>query len=125
MAEASRPDPKQGVYGISVAAELVGMGVQNLRAYEARGLLEPERTGGGTRRYSADDLERLRRIGDLLDAGLNLAGIGMVLDLETQNSELRAERASATRRLSGRNRAGRRTNHASDGSTSIAPGQEH
>ena len=92
MTEASRPDPGRGVYGISVAAELVGMGVQNLRAYEARGLLEPERTDGGTRRYSADDLERLRRIGDLLDAGLNLAGISMVLDLETQNSELRAEK---------------------------------
>src|SRR3954452_20542557 len=92
MAEASRPDPQQGVYGISVAAELVGMGVQNLRAYEARGLLEPERTDGGTRRYSADDLDRLRRIGDLLDAGLNLAGISMVLELETQNSELRAEK---------------------------------
>jgi MerR family transcriptional regulator/heat shock protein HspR len=91
MAQASRPSPQHGVYGISVAAELVGMGVQNLRAYEARGLLEPERTDGGTRRYSADDLERLRRIGDLLDAGLNLAGIRMVLDLETQNSELRAQ----------------------------------
>ena len=92
MAEASRPEPQRGVYGISVAAELVGMGVQNLRAYEARGLLEPERTDGGTRRYSADDLERLRRIGDLLGAGLNLAGISMVLDLETQNNELRAEK---------------------------------
>ena len=92
MGEASRLGPQQGVYGISVAAELVGMGVQNLRAYEARGLLEPGRTDGGTRRYSADDLERLRRIGDLLDAGLNLVGISMVLDLETQNSELRAEK---------------------------------
>src|SRR5688572_27038729 len=92
VAEATRPDPQRGVYGISVAAELVGMGVQNLRAYEARGLLEPGRTDGGTRRYSADDLERLRRIGDLLDAGLNLAGISMVLDLETQNRELRAEK---------------------------------
>lgn len=92
MAEVSGPDRARGVYGISVAAELVGMGMQNLRAYEARGLLQPERTDGGTRRYSADDLDRLRRIGDLLDAGLNLAGIGMVLDLETENSELRAER---------------------------------
>jgi len=91
VAEADRPDPQRGVYGISVAAELVGMGVQNLRAYEARGLIEPGRTDGGTRRYSADDLDRLRRIGDLLDAGLNLAGISMVLDLETQNSELRAK----------------------------------
>ena len=85
------PDGERGVYGISVAAELVGMGVQNLRLYEARGLLEPERTDGGTRRYSADDLDRLRRIGDLLEAGLNLAGIGMVLDLEAQNTQLRAE----------------------------------
>jgi DNA-binding transcriptional MerR regulator len=92
MAEASRPEPQQAVYGISVAAELVGMGVQNLRAYEARGLLEPQRTDGGTRRYSADDLDRLRRIGELLDAGLNLAGISMVLDLETQNSELRTQK---------------------------------
>jgi DNA-binding transcriptional MerR regulator len=81
------------VYGISVAAELVGMAVQNLRLYEARGLLEPERTEGGTRRYSANDLDRLRHIGDLLAAGLNLAGIGMVLDLEAQNTELRAEQA--------------------------------
>jgi MerR family transcriptional regulator, heat shock protein HspR len=89
VAAQSGPDRGQGVYGISVAAELVGMGVQNLRAYEARGLLEPDRTEGGTRRYSADDLDRLRRIGDLLDAGLNLAGIGMVLDLQDQNSALR------------------------------------
>jgi MerR family transcriptional regulator/heat shock protein HspR len=76
-----RPERERGVYGISVAAELVGTGAQNLRLYEARGLLEPERTGGGTRRYSAQDLDRLRRIGDLLEAGLNLAGIGLVLDL--------------------------------------------
>jgi MerR family transcriptional regulator, heat shock protein HspR len=87
-----QPERQRGVYGISVAAELVGMGVQKLRSYEARGLLEPERTDGGTRRYSADDLDRLRRIGDLLDAGLNLAGIGMVLDLEAENNELRAEK---------------------------------
>jgi DNA-binding transcriptional MerR regulator len=66
--------------------------VQNLRAYEARGLLEPERTEGGTRRYSANDLDRLRRIGDLLEAGLNLAGIAMVLDLQDQNNQLREEK---------------------------------
>jgi MerR family transcriptional regulator/heat shock protein HspR len=86
------PDAARGVYGISVAAELVGMGVQTLRLYEARGLLEPARTDGGTRRYSADDLDRLRRIGELLAAGLNLAGISMVLDLEAQNSQLRQEK---------------------------------
>ena len=66
--------------------------MQNLRLYEARGLLQPERTEGGTRRYSANDLDRLRRISDLLKAGLNLAGIGMVVDLEAQNTKLRAER---------------------------------
>jgi DNA-binding transcriptional MerR regulator len=83
------PDRTRGVYGISVAAELVGMGEQNLRAYEARGLLEPERTAGGTRRYSLDDIDRLRRIGELLDAGLNLAGIAMVMELQDENTLLR------------------------------------
>jgi MerR family transcriptional regulator, heat shock protein HspR len=90
----TRPQPphdQQGVYTISVAAELVGMGVQTLRLYETRGLVEPDRTPGGTRRYSSDDLERLRRIGDLLGAGLNLAGIAMVLDLEFENAELRSD----------------------------------
>jgi len=86
------PEHDRGVYGISVAAELVGMGVQNLRLYEARGLLAPERTNGRTRRYSADDLDRLRRIGNLLDAGLNLAGIAMVIDLQDENIQLRAEK---------------------------------
>jgi len=84
------------VYAISVAAELVGMGVQNLRSYEARGLLEPQRTTGGTRRYSAADLERLNRIRDLLEAGLNLVGIRMVLDLEAQNTQLRAKRRNSS-----------------------------
>jgi DNA-binding transcriptional MerR regulator len=84
------PDGEQGVYTISVAANLVGMGVQTLRLYEARGLLEPDRTAGGTRRYSAEDLDRLRRIGGLLEAGLNLAGIAMVLDLEGENEQLRS-----------------------------------
>src|SRR6478752_8696376 len=92
MVEHPGLDPSRGVYGISVAADLVGMGVQNLRLYEARGLLEPDRTDGGTRRYSADDLARLRRISDLLGAGLNLAGIAMVLALEAENFQLRAQR---------------------------------
>jgi MerR family transcriptional regulator, heat shock protein HspR len=82
------PATDRGVYGISVAAELVGMGVQTLRLYESRGLLEPARTAGGTRRYSERDLDRLRRIGRLLADGLNLAGIALVLALETENSQL-------------------------------------
>jgi DNA-binding transcriptional MerR regulator len=85
-----RPDDARGVYGISVAAEMAGVGVQTLRLYEARGLLEPERTSGGTRRYSANDLDRLRRISELLAAGLNIAGVAMVLDLQDENTQLRA-----------------------------------
>src|SRR5512132_1228236 len=73
------PDPARGGYGIAVAAELVGMDPQSLRLYERRGLLEPARTDGGTRRYSSDDVDRLRRITELLAAGLNLAGIARVL----------------------------------------------
>ncbi len=85
-----RPDPTQGIYGISVAAGLVGTGVQNLRVYERRGLVEPQRTEGGTRLYSDQDIERLRRIAMLLGEGLNLVGIAMVLDLEADNARLRA-----------------------------------
>lgn len=88
----SAPDPERGVYGITVAADLVGMGTQTLRLYETRGLLEPDRTPGGTRRYSTNDLERLRRIGELLTAGLNLAGVAMVLELEAENRALRRTR---------------------------------
>jgi DNA-binding transcriptional MerR regulator len=84
-------DPGRGIYGISVAAELVGTGPQNLRAYERHGLLDPARTEGGTRRYSSTDLDRLRHIGELLAAGLNLAGVAAVLDLEAANDALRAE----------------------------------
>jgi DNA-binding transcriptional MerR regulator len=84
-------DPTQGLFGISVAAELVGLAPQSLRMYEDRGLLEPARTDGGTRRYSYDDLDRLRRISELLAAGLNLAGIAMVMDLERQNADLQRQ----------------------------------
>lgn len=81
----------RGVYGISVASELTGVPIQTLRLYEARGLLSPERTPGGTRRYSANDLERLERISTLLSEGLNVAGVGMVLRLETENARLRED----------------------------------
>jgi len=86
------PDSSRGVYGISVAAELTGIGAQTLRQYESRGLVEPDRTAGGTRRYSADDLDRLHRISELIDAGLNLAGVRMVLDLQDDNARLRRHR---------------------------------
>lgn len=87
------PDRSRGVYAISVAADLAGTAAQNLRVYERRGLLSPNRTPGGTRLYSAADVTRLRRIGELLAAGLNLAGVGMVLDLETRVDDLHADNA--------------------------------
>ena len=85
------PDAARGVYGISVAADLAGTGVQNLRLYERKGLLRPTRPAGGTRLYSANDVLRLQRITDLLAAGLNLAGIAMVLDLQDDNNRIRAQ----------------------------------
>ncbi|MFJ4208563.1 MerR family transcriptional regulator [Paenarthrobacter sp. NPDC089675] len=85
-----------GVYAISVAAELVGMGQQNIRLYERKGLLTPDRTDGGTRRYSETDLVTLRRIGMLLDEGLNLAGVKLVLELEATNRGLVADNRGLT-----------------------------
>jgi MerR family transcriptional regulator/heat shock protein HspR len=91
VSERQVPDSGLGVYGISVAADLVGMAPQTLRLYEDRGLLDPARTAGGTRRYSQDDLDRLRRIAELVGDGLNLAGVAAVLGLESDNARLRAE----------------------------------
>jgi DNA-binding transcriptional MerR regulator len=85
------------VYGISVAAELVGSEPQSLRLYEARGLVSPARSEGGTRRYSEDDLERLRAIGGLLESGLNLAGIDKVFELQATNELLRRQVAASRR----------------------------
>jgi DNA-binding transcriptional MerR regulator len=81
----------RGLYAISVVAALLGTGQQNIRLYERRGLLTPERTTGGTRQYSDSDLAVLRRIGELLDEGLNLAGVAKVLELEMDNARLRRE----------------------------------
>jgi MerR family transcriptional regulator, heat shock protein HspR len=83
--------PEVGLYAISVVAQLVGTGQQNIRLYERRGLLTPDRTAGGTRQYSEADLTVLRRINGLLDEGLNLAGVAKVLELEAANARLRAE----------------------------------
>ncbi|MGQ0744755.1 MAG: heat shock protein transcriptional repressor HspR [Acidimicrobiales bacterium] len=85
----------RGLFIISVAAELAGVHPQTLRIYERRGLLEPGRTGGGSRRYSQRDIDRLRRIHDLTEAGLNLAGVKAVMALEAQVEELRTELARA------------------------------
>lgn len=89
--EPDEPDPSLGVYGISVVSDLLGTGVQNLRAYERAGLVDPDRTPGGTRRYSPDDVARLRRIQRLLTDGINLTGVGRVLDLEDDLADAREE----------------------------------
>jgi MerR family transcriptional regulator/heat shock protein HspR len=79
------------VYSISVASELSGVDPQMLRVYEQRGLLSPFRTDGGTRRYSSDDLERIAAITTLLGEGLNLAGVGHVLQLQEETRQLADE----------------------------------
>jgi MerR family transcriptional regulator/heat shock protein HspR len=93
---------RRAVYIISVAAELAGVHPQTLRIYERKGLLEPARTTGGSRRYSQADIDHLRRIQELTDEGLNLAGVKKVLALEAHIAALesallqsRAEMAAA------------------------------
>jgi MerR family transcriptional regulator, heat shock protein HspR len=92
----TQPAGSHGVYGISVAAELSGIPVQSLRLYESHGLLTPIRSDGGTRRYSADDLARLRRIGQLVAAGVNIAGIRQILDLQDDNAALVAKNSASS-----------------------------
>ena len=87
------PPSQRGVYGISVASELSGVGSQALRLYERHGLLHPARTEGGTRRYSDADLHRLQRISDLIGAGVNLAGIAQILHLQITNTQLETDNA--------------------------------
>lgn len=82
---------KQGVYVISVAAELIGVHPQTLRIYERKGLVEPARTGGGSRRYSETDIALLRRIQELTDEGLNLEGVRKVMALEAEVEHLQRE----------------------------------
>jgi MerR family transcriptional regulator/heat shock protein HspR len=81
----------RGVFMISVAAELADMHPQTLRMYEARGLIEPKRSPKGTRLYSQEDVDRLRRIQEMTaDLGLNLAGVERVLEMEKEIEEMQA-----------------------------------
>jgi MerR family transcriptional regulator/heat shock protein HspR len=91
--------PDTGVFAISVAADMLSMQVQNLRVYERHGLVDPDRTPGGTRLYSQDDLDRLAHIRDLLAEGLNLAGIARVISLEDEVRRLRVANQELRRRL--------------------------
>ena len=85
---------QRAVYVISVAAELAGLHPQTLRIYERKGLLDPARTGGGSRRYSDEDIALLRRIQELTNEGLNLAGVQKVLALEAELTRLRQDLAA-------------------------------
>ena len=88
---APTPEPDRAVYVISVAAELAGVHAQTLRIYERKGLVEPARIPGGSRRYSEIDIALLRRIQELTNEGLNLAGVKRVLDLEQRLIQLEVE----------------------------------
>jgi MerR family transcriptional regulator/heat shock protein HspR len=92
-----RREPTRAVYVISVAAELAGVHPQTLRIYERKGLVDPARTTGGSRRYSDADIDQLRRIQELTNEGLNLYGVQRVLELEAEVARLRAELAEARR----------------------------
>ncbi len=83
--------PGHAVYVISVAAELAGVHPQTLRIYERKGLLDPFRTSGGSRRYSEQDVAMMRRIQELTSEGLNLEGVKRVLDLEREIESLRKD----------------------------------
>jgi MerR family transcriptional regulator/heat shock protein HspR len=113
------PGPESAVYVISVAAELSGLHPQTLRAYERMGLIQPGRTGGGGRRYSHNDIERLREIASLTSGGVGIEGVRRILELEHQvlalqvrTEELAAElaatrdalRAAVTSRRTGANK---------------------
>ncbi len=82
---------RKAVYVISVAAELCGMHPQTLRIYERKGLVQPARTSGGSRRYSDADIALLQRISELTSEGMNLVGVKRVLDLEYKVAVLEAE----------------------------------
>jgi len=116
------------VYGITVAAELAGMSVQALRLYERKGLVEPARTGGGTRRYSDTDIARLRRIGQLIGDGVNLTGIARILGLEDDNTALHHDNSGLRTRnadLKTSNAALRASNTALENDNTALRAQHH
>jgi MerR family transcriptional regulator/heat shock protein HspR len=89
------PVRREGVFMISVAAELAHMHPQTLRIYEARGLIQPRRSPKNTRLYTQRDVVLLRRIQQLTAEGLNLAGVEKVLTLERRLAELEGKVADA------------------------------
>ena len=99
MAKRRASREMEAVYVISVAASLSGMHPQTLRVYERRGLIEPFRTPGGTRRYSNADLERLSLIQELTEQGINIEGVKRIMHLESENQALRLQVKRLRKRL--------------------------
>ncbi len=98
-------DPRgrdRAVYVISVAAELSGIHPQTLRIYDRRGLVQPARTGGGSRRYSEADIDKLRRVHELTREGMNLDGVERVLALEAEIARLSKQVRYLTQELESR-----------------------
>jgi MerR family transcriptional regulator, heat shock protein HspR len=99
MASREPSEQQRALYIISVAAELAGVHAQTLRIYERKGLIEPARTEGGSRRYSERDIELLQRIQELTNEGVGLAGVRRILDLEAALTDARAEIARLSEEL--------------------------
>jgi MerR family transcriptional regulator/heat shock protein HspR len=95
----AEPPDRRAVYIISVAAELAGVHPQTLRVYEQKGLVRPHRTRGNTRRYSEEDIDRLRRVQALTQRGVNLAGVKRIIELEEEVERLRDRMRELTRQL--------------------------
>lgn len=107
---------ERAVYIISVAAELAGVHPQTLRIYERKGLVNPKRTSGNSRRYSDRDIERLRLIQDLTQArGVNLAGVKLIMEMQAELEELRRQAEELQIQLRRSRRAVRRSPHPSEG----------
>jgi MerR family transcriptional regulator/heat shock protein HspR len=108
MEERSGQHEERAVYVISVAAELAGVHPQTLRIYERKGLLQPKRTQGNTRRYSQRDIDHLRRIQDLTQAaGVNLAGVKIIMELQAEIDALLSRQEELERELRRHRRAAR------------------
>jgi MerR family transcriptional regulator, heat shock protein HspR len=99
MVEREDERSTRAVYIISVAAELAGVHPQTLRIYERKGLVRPQRTSGNTRRYSDEDIVRLQAIQELTDAGVNLAGVKRIIELQATIDELRRRVRELERQL--------------------------
>lgn len=119
--DAGRERDQRAVYIISVAAELAGMHPQTLRIYERKGLVQPERTAGNTRRYSDRDIELLRQIQTLSqEEGINLAGVKMIIEMRAQLEESRRRSEELERQLRVSRRASRRA-HVHETGAQIVP----